>query len=132
MFGFVFVFDADFKSSDVASYFFSILCSQFHLIVSPKFHRLYDVRLNHNLSSLVSCRVGRTPCEASWAAAFPAITVSISFCWFCVFYAAKLLELATILPQMDALKIGSFRGCILQKVSQNISPQKLGTKTSLG
>jgi len=27
--------------------------------------------------------------EASWAAAFPAITVSISFCWFCVFYAAR-------------------------------------------
>ena len=48
--------------------------------------------------ALVSCRVGRFPTfllnirEASWAAAFPAITVSISFCWFCVFYAASFSD----------------------------------------
>lgn len=74
-------------------------------------------------------------CEASWAAAFPAITVSISFCWFCVFYAASFSN-CNHFPQMDALKIGSFkmfqRFCILQKVIQNISPQKLGKKNIFG
>ena len=80
----------------------------------------------------VSCRVGFFPCEASWAAAFPAITVSISFCWFCVFYAASFSN-CNHFPQMDALKIGSFkmfqRVCIYYEKCHKIFHRKnLGQK----
>ena len=88
---------------------------------------MYDVRLNHNLSSLVSCRVGRTPVRLLGLQPFRPSPSAFHFAGF-VSSMLQASRTATILPQMDALKIGSFRGVYYKKCHKIFHRKNLGQK----